>query len=671
MPMHPELMAAAIADDTDAIRALIAQGARGGADSLGQTPLMLAAARGNTGAARLLAQACDLEAQSQHRGLTALGEALARNKRACARMLIKEAGASVDTQSKDTGKTALMRAIEEKKEKTAAFLIPLSNLDLRDENGRTALHWAAEKMADAIAGIFMEVTKKALKKGSGENLLVTFANQFGACDKKGHTPLMTAVIHKNERSVAELLNVHSEHEVMDNQGWTAFEHAMAGDFRYGVERLAPMASEQQLESALARREKNRPAKGRGEATVAQIARDQISQRQAQKARAVAVAQAANGAAKKHTELLAQTPEELKALGAKLAAAARDGRPMEILELLGQGAPLLTDSLGHTPLILAAKNGHAECVSILAPISDANARTMISGWSALGEAIRAGKDDCAKILLPLTDLAARQADDGMTLLMLAAKSGRPEWAKKLLPGSDFCAVDAKGNTALMHAADALAVDCAFMLAPLGDANAIDKTQKRTALMMAIGKSSVDAAKAAQCVKALLPFSNLEIRDGLDETALMQAARHGTVEIVRALLPACDARAATRDGVTALMIATQNPAPDSLDKVLALIGASDLKAATRREKTAFHIAVENESWEKADALNECVSLPVALNATKKGQKSGKMPRLAARVEALAIKKEIAAVSGVDKNDTPKAKSTTARADIDKKGGLGRRL
>jgi len=156
-----------------------------------------------------------------------------------------------------------------------------------------------------------------------------------------------------------------------------------------------------------------------------------------------------------------------------------------------------NSGGQTLLLIAASRGRADCVQILAPISDAK---------------MANKD-------------------GKTALMCAAAAGDPQSVETLLPLSDPEAKDRAGRTALAQAIQAGSVECVRRLAPKS-AHATQRSGSVNYLALAAlkaqaGYSANSKPSAEECAEMILligAFSDPGLRDDNGRTALMRIMEH---------------------------------------------------------------------------------------------------------------------------------------------------
>lgn len=180
----------------------------------------------------------------------------------------------------------------------------------------------------------------------------------------------------------------------------------------------------------------------------------------------------------------------------------------LASLLAQGAPSenehsLIPRLAElsTALHLAAKNGHAQCVELLIPVSQPSADLS----AALGEAAENGHADCLKLLIPVSEPRAL----GSRALCLAALNGHAECVKILIPVSD---PKAHFSQAICAAASRGHLECVLLLIPQSESG----PNKSKALRLAAENGHL------ACVRRLWPYSNCA---DVDHEAFRLAAENG--------------------------------------------------------------------------------------------------------------------------------------------------
>jgi ankyrin repeat protein len=301
--------------------------------------------------------------------------------------------------------------------------------------------------------------------------------------------------------------------------------------------------------------------------------------------------------------------------------ARTGRPEAVRILLANGASVdvVENWRGQTPLMWAAADGHADAMKVLIEAgADVNARSSIIAWE------RQRTEEPRDKWLP---------PGGFTPLLFAARDGRVASAKVLLDhGADINIVDPDRHTALILALSSGHFDVAGLLIERGaDVNMEDKVGQ-TALYAAVDGHTVPAsnrpapketddvlssldvirmllakgAKVDAALRAQLPFRTKLDRGGdgvlgAGTTPLIRAAKAADIPVIRLLLErGANAKAATRNGVTAVMMAANvntreedmtgrsKTQKDIIEAITLLVaaGASVNGGETTQGRTALH-------------------------------------------------------------------------------------
>jgi ankyrin repeat protein len=195
----------------------------------------------------------------------------------------------------------------------------------------------------------------------------------------------------------------------------------------------------------------------------------------------------------------------------MITAAKAGDIDGLRRALAAGAdPMGATRMSRTALMVAASEGRAECVELLLPWSDAEAKSHWGG-TALMRAAEHGHIECVRILMRAAGVDATD-EEGKTALMLAAFAGHAECVQSLLASANPKATNDAGDDALMCAAAGRQARCVRALMAVCDAKAKNK-KGRTALMIAVehwqpGSSIVDL---------LLGASDLMARDNEGRSA----------------------------------------------------------------------------------------------------------------------------------------------------------
>src|SRR5688572_24685427 len=301
--------------------------------------------------------------------------------------------------------------------------------------------------------------------------------------------------------------------------------------------------------------------------------------------------------------------------------ARTGKPGAIRALLAKGATVdpIENWRGQTPLMWAAAEGHGEAMKVLIEAgADVNARSSIIVWerqrteeprdkwlppgglTPLLFSAREGKVASVRVLLDAGADVNIVDPDRHTSLILALSSGLYDVAGLLIErGADVNMEDKVGQTALYAAVDGHTVPASNRPAPK---ETDDTLSSLDVIKMLLARGAkVDAALSAQ-----LPYRTKLDRggDGVlgnGTTPLIRAAKAADVAVIKLLLEnGANARAATRNGVTAVMMAanvnareedmtgrskTEKEIIESI-KLLTAAGASVAGAEAQQGRTALH-------------------------------------------------------------------------------------
>jgi ankyrin repeat protein len=330
----------------------------------------------------------------------------------------------------------------------------------------------------------------------------------------------------------------------------------------------------------------------------------------------------------------------------LHTCARTGKPEAAKLLIAAGASVDPPESwrGQTPLMWAAAEGHAAMAKLLVEAgADVNARSTVVAWE------RQRTDEPRDKWLP---------PGGLTPLLLAAREGRLEAARALVDsGADVDVVDPDRHTALILALINGHFDVAGLLIDSGtDINMEDKVG-RTALMAAVDAHTVPAsnrpapketddtltsldivtrllargAHVDAALRAQIPYRTKLDRGGdgvlgAGTTPLIRAAKAGDVPVIELLLEkGADAKAATRNGVNAVMIAANvgtreedmtgrsKTEKDAIESIRLLLAAgSNVNGADTQGRTALHGAAQ---WGLTEVVKFLHANGADLNASDK--------------------------------------------------------
>ena len=211
--LYPEdsILAMAAASESEnrvqIVESLIAAGARvDGAASSGATPLMFAAAVGNTDVMDvLISKGADINARTENRETVALCTVLGCEADKMEELIV--AGIDVDEMTKD-GLTALMAAVQVVDADMVDTLIR-AHADVNASVGEdTVLHFAAAYGNKRII-----------------DSLVRAGARVDAAYGKGETPLVSAIYNENVETVKALISAHANVNAPDTDGRTPLMHA--------------------------------------------------------------------------------------------------------------------------------------------------------------------------------------------------------------------------------------------------------------------------------------------------------------------------------------------------------------------------------------------------------------------------------------------------------------
>ena len=272
----------------------------------------------------------------------------------------------------------------------------------------------------------------------------------------------------------------------------------------------------------------------------------------------------------------QAVKELERLGIEadaynksLISAAETGEVHMIALLIAAGADVnITDNSDSTPLLLAAEEGHIECVQLLlsAPGIDVNMANQY-GKTPLFRAAEIGYTECVRLLLAAPGIDINKPNEyDFTPLSEAIFNGHTECANLIRAACDISPL--KANSSLYAAACAGNAEIVRLLLASGaDVNMADENG-RTPLHFAANLGHME------CLKLLLasPGVNVNVKDNGNDTPLICAAFNGHAECVRHLLaaPGIDVNMENDHANSPLIIATRKGDEECVRHLLAAPG-----------------------------------------------------------------------------------------------------
>ncbi len=235
-----------------------------------------------------------------------------------------------------------------------------------------------------------------------------------------------------------------------------------------------------------------------------------------------------------------------------------------------------------------------------------------GWTALTWAVEGGRLPLLEMLLAVGDdetarrayavaVKERRKECEPVLREAFASYGHMDWQLDV-PGKTLRKAASDGDLATVE--KALRGQPKFVARPsdpFGEPPLALRTQTGDidALMLAARRGSAD------CVAALLPFSNPRRRDANGKTALMHAAESINVECVELLLPASNPNARDNFGLAALAWAAQSN-HNGIDVIEALLPhvVGDVRDKVGRNAAFYALAAGKAA--KAERLMRCMEL-----------------------------------------------------------------
>jgi ankyrin repeat protein len=291
----------------------------------------------------------------------------------------------------------------------------------------------------------------------------------------------------------------------------------------------------------------------------------------------------------------------------LMLAARHGRELSLDVLLPRSRIDAVDRQGRSALGHACSYGQLACAKKLLA-AGASPAPHGQKWSLLSVSVSQGREDIFNLLAPLGGAGDRDAE-GRAPLALAAAAGLPDFVQTLLShGADANAVDLRGYTALMHAVEYGQIDCVRTLIPASDLELRDY----------FGLRAIDHAAGAgrpEPLRLLLGVSSPNSTDFSGTDTLMHAAaRAQDLQCIDLLLPHCDPRRANAKGWTALAFAADNGSEAIVKRLLPLSDAGARTGASRRgprpeelarKKGVPQLAAQIQAFREAQELRETLS------------------------------------------------------------------
>ncbi|XP_041127950.1 ankyrin repeat domain-containing protein 50 [Polyodon spathula] len=481
------LASAAHAGSTDVVAFLLSKGADAQIqDHQGQTPVMLAARQGHARVIQCLLEWAQREEAVPHlvnhadrEGWTALRSAAWGGHAEAVRILL-EAGAEVDgsdcegrtalraaawggheeilctllnygaqvDQPDREGRTPLIAAAYMGHKKTVELLLDHgAQVDVQDSDGRTALSVAAQCVPSAAGLGYCEVVGLLLERGADP----------GHKDRDGMTPLLLAA-YEGHAEVVELL-LEAGADVDEAAGSQRGSHISTA--------VTPLLAAASMGHVFV--VNTLLFWGAAVDAIDGEGRTALSLAAAQGNVEVVRTLLDRGLDENHRDDLGWTPLHSAACEGHLAVCAaltKQGSAARVTEV---------DNDGRTPLVLAAQEGHCDCVRLLLKRHSPLDHRGYDGRSALSASALEGHVDVVELLLRCgSELDVRDAE-GRPLLYLLVLEGLHNMVGLLLEkgGVPLESRDTEGRTALHVASWQGQLECvSLLLCHSADANALD-------------------------------------------------------------------------------------------------------------------------------------------------------------------------------------------------------
>jgi ankyrin repeat protein len=361
-------------------------------------------------------------------GWTALMTAARRGNRGLVKMLVS-AGANLNAVNQEYGATALMLAVKFGHVDVVKQLITHgTDLNLAAHHGTTALEIAEREEQPEIARLLR--TAGAIEDECTDAPVAPFHD----------APLFYAVVENKPDAVEEALQKGANLNATDINGSTALLHAVSLDSDAVAEILVRHGADVNRADLDGRRPLSLAAKA-GRRKLVQTLLKAGAEPHALGIQGIsAIVEAAAAGQREIAQLLSTAGAGMNApirppqtrtargLGNVIQLADRHTLSRLLETAVDVNAP---DDNGYTPLMIAARCGHADIVqTLLDKGADVDAVDATHGLTALMLASKAGKPDVVKLLVARGANVKRIASHGKTALKLAEHFGHEEVVKLL-------------------------------------------------------------------------------------------------------------------------------------------------------------------------------------------------------------------------------------------------
>jgi cytohesin len=385
-----------------------------------------------------------------------------------------------------SGRTPLMVAVEEGSAAWVnALLAAGADLDGADRHGVTALH-------RAVIGGHADLVRSLLRSGADPDVT----------DAQKDAPLHLAVSVGSEQIAAMLIGAGADRKAENATGWSAGDLARRSEdpkmlAAFGINGQRRVAGSSGFDDPEVLHRRLADAAVRGNLAVIDDLLGRPHYDPEWPGLAGVLMKLADGGSAAALARLVDSGvpfDERDERGrTALHAASASGSADCVALLVKHGAELDSpDGLGRTPLLLASRAGSGAAVGLLLGAGAAADQTDQNGRNALWWALKSAHGELAMQLLEF-GVPALADNEGMGPLHLAAAADLPDVVERLLPSLQVDEPTQDGNSALLLAARAGALDAAGVLVENGAAVGYRNPLGDTALIIAARSDRLEVAR----------------------------------------------------------------------------------------------------------------------------------------------------------------------------------
>jgi ankyrin repeat protein len=272
-----------------------------------------------------------------------------------------------------------------------------------------------------------------------------------------------------------------------------------------------------------------------------------------------------------------------------------------------------DNNGSSPILMAALNGHAECLKLLLAAGGDVNKCDNNGSSPIYVAAQKGHAEFLKLLLAAGGDVNKCDNDGASPIYVAAEKGHAECLKLLLAaGGDVNKCGNDGQSPILMAALNGHAECLkLLLAAGGDVNKCDKNGRSPILLLM--DAGGDVGDVNKC-------------DNDGRSPILFAAQKGHAECLKLLLAAGgDVNKCDNYGRSPIYVAAQKGHAECLKLLLAAGGdVGDVNKCHKNNFSPIYVAAQNGHAEclkllldaGGDANESCIFIAGLFTRNKKG-------------------------------------------------------